>query len=308
MRMRNYPFSTAKIILGLTFFLSACSGEPSRSDISGPAWIKQSARTVDAGYIVYVGSGEDHSPEKAKFKAEAEAYQDLANECSFPPKGTRVEDRFERTLGNLHQTYVKVAVDYQSCEEAKQALAPEQIRKLANVTMTEEIKRYHEMIDESDDETNPEDEMSPETKAMLEAQNAPPEAHGNGSIRWVIHDQMQWYVVRQQILYAKQDVILAPPTQYQPGTPQTQTFINHVTLPAQASRQFEVAHPELKSAPVTYTGLRKARVNAVRGVNRGNRLTPPKRAGNMHSPSTGRKENPRGNKRKRKRGFWDSGN
>ena len=112
-----------RMIVAVSFLaFVGCSGAtPAPDERTGPEWVRQPVRTVDHGYVIYVGLGEDAQPDKARFKAEGAALGDLANECSFPPKGARIEDRFERVQGIVHQSYVKAAVDFQSCEEAKAA-------------------------------------------------------------------------------------------------------------------------------------------------------------------------------------------
>src|SRR4051794_24411710 len=86
--------------------LSACASPGTAVDAqTPPPWARQPSPTVEGGYIVYVGSGEDRDGERARRKAEAQALGDLANECSFAPKGTRIEDRFERLDGTLRQAF-----------------------------------------------------------------------------------------------------------------------------------------------------------------------------------------------------------
>jgi hypothetical protein len=236
--------------------IASCSSES--IDQSGPGWVRQPARTVDAGYIVYVGNAEDRNPDHARFKAEALALEDLANECSFPPKGARVEDRFERQIGNLHQAYVKVAVDYQTCEEAKQTIDPAAVRNLANVAMTNEIKRYQDDVEDEDEQEASDDQnLSPQTKAVLASQYAPPPAG--------VTNETEFFVVRQQVFYAKQDVILAPPEAYPPSAPQTSNYIHNVTASTQQVNTFAAANPALKSSPQTWNGVRS---NVARAANR----------------------------------------
>jgi hypothetical protein len=232
----------------LAFLLLSCSSTPSAPP--APAWISQPARTVDGGYIVYVASSEDRSADQARFKAESQAYEDLANECSFPPKGARMEDNYLKPIGTQSEVFVKVAVDFQTCEEAKQAIQPEDIRKLANVAMTDEIKKYQneyekEPQDEDEEEQEQGNQPSNETQAVLYAQSAPPPVY--------VSSPTQFYIVRQQVWYAKQDVILSPPTAYQPGTPQSTNFVNQVQAPVQKVQQYEAANPTVRSSPQTWS-------------------------------------------------------
>lgn len=124
--------------------LMGCSsgGHHSESSESRPVWTTQPMRTVDQGYIIYLGSGEDSAQSQAYFKAQSEAIENIANECSFAPKGARTEDRYDETLDyGKHRVYVKAAVTFADCEAAQKAVDPEEIKKLANIQFAEELKR-----------------------------------------------------------------------------------------------------------------------------------------------------------------------
>lgn len=270
-----------EILLGVGLcLLVSCSSGQKTDDQSGPAWVHQPARTVDGGYIVYVGTGEDHSADHARFKAEALALEDLANECSFPPKGARVEDRFDRQIGVLHQSYVKVAVDYQTCEEAKQTIDPAAVRNLANVAMTSEIKRYQDDV-EDDDESDASDDqnLSPETKTVLASRYAPPPAS--------IANETGFFAVRQQVFYAKQDVILSPPVTYAPGAPQTATYVNNVTTSTQQITTYANNNPTVKTGTQTWNGVRQTVARSANRPIAGSQSFHQKNAG---SPARGKRK------------------
>jgi hypothetical protein len=232
--------------LSFSLLFSAC-GTATRSVESQnipPEWVHQSARTVESGYLVYVASGEDPLPEKARFKAEAQALEDLANECSFAPKGTRIEDRYQRSEGSFHQAFVKIAVEFQLCEEAKAAMSPQEIRRLGNAAFSDELKRYQDLL--AQDSGNP----------ML-SQTQPPtltsasESSGS-SLHWVvIRDQPQYWIVRREIALRKQVVILSPPESYPPGSQQTRELTHQLTGASDRIHRFEDAHPELTSTPIS---------------------------------------------------------
>lgn len=111
-----------------------------------PSWIHLPSRIVDNGYIVYVGSGEDSTLERARFRAKSMAVQVLTNECTFPHKETRIEDFYDERAGEQYRSYAKVAIQYTDCDEAKQALTPEVIKRLASQPLIEEQKQYREML------------------------------------------------------------------------------------------------------------------------------------------------------------------
>lgn len=248
MRLRDFRLSLPS--LGLIVLSAACSSGPKTTPNDPPQWTRQPTRTIDGGYIVYVGSGEDRSPDQARFKAEAMALQDLSNECSFAPKGTRIEDRFSESEGVLYRSFAKVAVEYQDCETAKNAVTPEDIRTLANASLTEEVKRYQDKVD------NPEDvESAPLTVASNESSSpsSSPSRSTSGATVAGINSPVQFYVIRQQVLFVKQDVILAPPAQYPPGAPATTQPIQTVAMASQSVRQYEQANPQLRTTPASFS-------------------------------------------------------
>jgi hypothetical protein len=141
--MKKNILNVTFAVLSLAFF-SSCSSTPLTD---APPWVKGPARVVENGYIIYVGSGEDAGNERAQFLAESMALQDLANECSFVPKGARVEDRYAEKQKYTYMSFAKVAIEFQECDEAKKASDPNQIQQLANVGFTQEIKKYQDIVE-----------------------------------------------------------------------------------------------------------------------------------------------------------------
>jgi hypothetical protein len=265
--------------------------------------VRQPARTVDAGYIVYVAKGEDPAPERAQFKAEAQAFEDLSNECSFAPKGARVEDRFDRVTGGIHQSYAKVAVDFQSCEEAKAATQPDQIQKLANVAVTEEIKRYQEMT-----------EQEPPPDLAVASNGAPPPAqpgmpppppppggyYGGGGTVVVVQDEPSYFLMREQVAYYKQTVILPPPPGVAPPPPAQVTQV--LSGPTTQLQTFEKAHPVLRTNQQAWSQVRGPLGRGIRAQQFRGR--PPANRGSFRRPPPLRR--PPQKKRKRwKNGHWE---
>jgi hypothetical protein len=289
----------APIFLLISMYIASCSSAPQTPP--APAWISQPARTVDQGYIVYVASSEDRSAEQARFKAESQAYQDLANECSFPPKGARTEDRYVKQVGTTQtqQAFVKVAVDFQTCEEAKQAIQPDEIRKLANVAMTDQIKAYqvkYEAPPEGSEDENENEEagVSDETQAVLNARQAPPPIY--------VSSPVQFYVARQQVFYYKQDVILSPPAAYPPNSPQTTQFVNQVQAPVMRVQQYEAANPALRTSSQTWSTTHQQAVKSYQAARpAANRMSVnhPRNTGAQRQQ--GKPRNGSGQKKKRRR-------
>jgi hypothetical protein len=284
--------------------LAGCSsGQKSTEDPDAPAWIRQPTRTVDAGYIVYVGASEDALLDQARFKAEAQAIEDLANECSFAPKGARVEDHYER-IGNgangpVHQAYVKIGVDFLSCEQAKAAVQPDDIHRIANVAMAEEVKRYQTLVDEPEPEPLQAGEEgsagSSGTQTSNSGQSAPVRTV------YVVRDEPGFFILRQQVAYYKQTIILPPP----PGTPAPLPAQATATLasPMRQLQGYEQEHPEIKNTPSTWSVARPAQF---RPATRMRIASPAMRAAphaSMAKPRANPKpqpQQPRKGKRKRK--------
>ena len=219
--------------------MTNCSSTPQAPP--EPPWIHQATRVVDNGYIVYVGTGEDPSLERGQFLAEGKALEDLANECSFAPKGTRIEDHYNAQAKYLFHSYAKVAVEIEECDKAQKATDPESVRQLANQSFTDEIKKYQEAVDEGEGEEV--------------AQNGQPLAAPANPQPYVVHDTVGFFVVRQQIAYEKEVVILSPPAMYQPGAPETVAF-TRVVEPATVGVQTYVhSNPEIMKAPTTWSNV-----------------------------------------------------
>lgn len=186
---------------------------------------------------MYVASAEDKNADRARLKAESQALEDLVNECSFAPKGTRIEDRYERKDGSLHQSFAKAAVEFQLCEEAKQAVEPGKIRALASAPFTEELKRYQDILNSSD--ANP----------MLADTQAPTDSASTSRVRWVvIRDEPQFWMIRQEVAVQKQVVILSPPSSYSSNSPQAQQVTTQLTSASQQIQKYEATNPHVKTA------------------------------------------------------------
>lgn len=224
----------SQIVLSIILLiLSACSSEPKKTS---PEWIHQPTRIVDNGYIVYVGVGSASGAERAQFTAEGLALEDLANECSMIPKGTRIEDRHVEREEHGATAYVKVALEFQECELMRRTLDPGEIKKLASLGFTEQLKKYQDLEETGEmpgqgevSEVEPPDEIGPPPR-RLEAWN----------------ESTHFFVVRQYVAYQKELVILSPRTAYAPGSPQSQKFLEQIQPSAQQIAGIEQKAPALR--------------------------------------------------------------
>jgi hypothetical protein len=219
-------------LLGLVVVLGGCATAPSLPD-----WTSEPARAVDNGYIVYTGSGQEGDPNEAQLAAEGTAIQDLANECSFVPKGARVEDHFRLKTKDGFEAYARVAVDFETCESAQHAVQPDEIKKLASAPFADELKRYQDLIGAP----------SAVVSAGGSAQNPgePP----------VMANDEDYFLARQYVFYQKQVVILAPPGAYAPGSVETQVYLSRVAPVIRPMQAYYAQNPRLRSTPTTWSAV-----------------------------------------------------
>jgi hypothetical protein len=223
-------------ILILTWITAGCGSSTKAPDKPAP-------RTVDGGYIIFVASAEHRSSDRALFLAQGAVTQDIANECSFAPKGTRIEDRYEAEVGTLRKVWVKAAVSFEDCEAAKNAIDPAEIKKLANGQLTEHLKTYEKFVDE-----DAESELDPEGVEV--AEEGPTAAPGP------IQSSPQYFLFRQRIARMKQIVILAPSNVYVANSPQTIQYNNAVAGVSQQVKIYSVKNPTIAASPMTWSAVR----------------------------------------------------
>jgi hypothetical protein len=225
--------STAFLSFSLVVILAGCATGPRL-----PEWAQEPARIVDEGYIVYLGDGLEADPNQAQFAAEGMAIQDLANECSFVPKRARIENHFMTRARGGFEAYATIAVNYDVCEEAQQTVQPAQIKALASAPFMEELKRYQEFIG------NP-----PQQAPAGGASQGPPEPPT------AMADDVDFFLARQYVAVQKENVILAPPGAYAPGSYETRTYLTRVTRVIRPMQAYYARHPRLRAAPTTWSTI-----------------------------------------------------
>jgi hypothetical protein len=259
-------------ISGLVISILNCSSDPPARE--KPDWISQPTRVVDNGYIVYIGSGEEVSADQAELAAEGMAIQDLANECAFIPKGTRVEDRFSEKQKNTYKAYAKVAIEIQICDQAQKTVNPADIKNLASLPFTEELKRFQDNIQNNSDEV------------VDSGVEAPQVAQGgsSGGSSGGIQSGVHFFVVRQYVAYQNQVVILSPPTYYAPGSPEAVTYANRVVPVRENLQTYAQQNPAIAKSPQTWSSVApQARAQHPQAFS--NRSRPQNRQGGVRPPS-----------------------
>ena len=144
-------------------------------------------RAIDGTRLVFVAIGEDRFSERAKFLAESAAFEDIANECSLIPNGAKLEGVSEKADATESRIfYARAVVDRNACSEAKKADKPEQIRQLADAALTEQMKKYQDVVGEVND-------PAPTLQAAI--------------VKRPIRDESALMNMRQQIVYQKQKLV-----------------------------------------------------------------------------------------------------
>jgi hypothetical protein len=242
--------NSLKIIFLSFMLLSVTLPLRADDDDKPPEWIKNSTRSVDNGFIVYVSSGEDRSPDRARLRAEGTVIQDLANECSFAPKGARIEDSYQQTKSDNNKVYVKLAIEFPDCDEAKKTNDPQAIKSMASLPMTEELKRYQDLVD------------SPTEVASNDGPPVVPPGGPGGQPQVVaqqnvvvIHDEPGFFFWRQQVFYEKEVVIMSPPTAYAVGSPENAAFVHRVGPMTQQIGTYERDNPQVRNMNRTWSNI-----------------------------------------------------
>jgi hypothetical protein len=200
---------------------------------------------VDNGYIVYTASSEDMEADKALFKAEGQALEDLANECSLIPLGTRIEDRYTKKYPATNISYIKIALEFQDCEKAKSAQDPESIRRIANVPFTEQLKKYQYFMENGD--------FAPQTEVADFSIPAEPPSWQEPVPSAHPSTPSEYLALRQYVAYQKEVLILSPATSYTPGSPEATKLQNSLISKAQQVAQIQQQNPQVIRSNQTWS-------------------------------------------------------
>jgi len=251
--MRPYSlvasFLTCGLLLLVLASISACqslSVSILNYQNSQNAWIDQPARTIENLNLVIVSSAEESTAANARFNAEAKGLEDLANECSFISKGTHFEARYDTKIkeksGDRFVSYVKIALELKLCNQAKQLLNADQIRKMANRGYTEEIQQYQQSQIVSRPATKTET-----AAATVDLINSDTES---------IHDDGEFFTTRQKLAMLKQELILSEPSFDLQESVHNQNRLQALSDKFLIAQNYEQANPALSSGTMTWSKMK----------------------------------------------------
>ena len=212
--------------------LSSCGTASYLSALTHPSkdWVQQPVRSIDGKDLVFVNSASDPVQARAEFIAVAKALEDLANECSYIPKGSHLEDRADTKRPEGFSVAVKLVIEDQLCEQAKKELLPENIKRTSNRGYTEQLQKY-----------------------QLERNLALSEEPASRRENNVIHDDNDFFEMRQHIALLKTEMILAGKDLDQLGLKHQQEILQTLSEEFAAAHTYEVANPTLKSSSLTWS-------------------------------------------------------
>ena len=193
-----------------------------------------------------VSSAKSNSESSAKFKAEAQALEDLANECSFVTKGTHLEDQLTKRDGDQTIVFVKLVVERTLCEEAKRSIKTQEIQRLSNFGYAEQILKNQFENENKIIFKSPPPNAKQKVELILAAEHSS-----------IIRDDGDFFMARQQIAFLKQAILLS--TQGLFSQKLTESDKMHAVLAQriQAALDYETLNPALKSSAMTWSTIKE---------------------------------------------------
>lgn len=219
--------------IGLASILAACaSREPARSVVDGTLSYRATATAVDF--------------DKARFKAEGAALEDLANECSMIPKTTKVETEHHAKSDYENKVAAVVKVPLGDCMRARPTLEPQAIRAQAEVDLTTRLNFYQD-FQETGRTPRPGRDV-PRVQVPEELPVAP-----DRDSHW--DDTEYFYVLRQTLAYQKQIPVLATPQAFESLT-DARRFTAAVEPVEALLRAMQKNNPSLRIKPLAWSELK----------------------------------------------------
>jgi hypothetical protein len=217
----------------VTLSLSACHSPAPATEEVHRDLTTAPRRAIEGNLLVFTAIGEDRFSERAKFLAEGAAFEDIANECSLIPNGAKLESVQERPdTTDSRIFYARAVVDLTACKEAKSAWKPEVVRQLADASLTEQMKKYQDIVGEVND---------PGLPAQLTLLKKP------------IRDEAALMTLRQQIVYQKQKMVASPDA----------TISGHLPAFMTTVANFEKANSKLAQSRISWSYVQRRTLQPV---------------------------------------------
>ena len=222
--------------------LSSCAS----LGIQNKSCIEQPGRSYENQNLVMVSSAKSNTESSAKFNAESQALEDIANECSFVTKGTRVDDQLAKREGNEVTVFVKIIVERSLCEEAKKSIKPQEIQKLSNLGYAEQILKNQIENEKKITFKSPPPNAKQKVELILAAEHPS-----------MIHDDGDFFMARQQIAFLKQATLLSTQGLFSQKLIESDKMRFVLAQKIQAAQDYETLNPALKSSAMTWSTIKE---------------------------------------------------
>lgn len=227
------------------------------------AWTDQLGRSFESKNLVIVSTALGSTAASAKFKSEAKGLEDLANECSFVPKGTHIEDEVTQKSYDQFIVFSKIVIEEKFCETGKRLLQLAEIEQMANLGYTEQILK-NQLQSEKPVVQPP---VSSKLPKLTSATKVPPMSPRQKIERLlssdeasVIHDDGDFFMTRQQIAFLKQAILLSAKGLYPKNLVLSDKMTSVLSQKILATRNYEAQNTALSSSSVTWS-FAKERIN-----------------------------------------------
>ncbi len=243
--LNSLAFSRAWVcLIGFIGFTSCASN--SILSLQNRTWTEQVGRNFEKQNIVMVSLAKAASQNTAKFNAEAQGLEDLANECSFIPKGTHLADQVVLSEQGQVTVFVKFIVAKTICENAKISIKFQEIWPLVNYGYTEQILKYHA-----------ENEKSIVAKGSALGPLQKVELILNSENASIVRDDNDFFMTRQQISFLKQATLLAGRGLFPEKAFDIEKMQSVLVQKIAAAGEYEKINPALKSSSITWTMVKE---------------------------------------------------
>ena len=242
----NLNFSTLITLSIVGFALLESCSTPSYLSFQNKNWAEQIGKSVEGQKLIFVGADISGSEENSKFKAEAKSLENLANECSFVPKGTYLADQLMTKTDGQTRVIVKLVVDMNLCEQARNSILPNDIEGLINFGYTEQIQKFQEENEKQITYSAPPPSAKQKVEMILNSDSVA-----------LVRDDDDFFLVRQQAAYLKQIILMSKRGKLPTGLINFERVFGVLSEKTSAIRAYEKINPVLKSSSMTWSTVKE---------------------------------------------------